>query len=482
MSKHTADSQQSLSALIAQMSGENVFKCYQCKRCTNGCPFVEYFDLPVHEVIRRLQFGQDDACLTSKTTWLCASCQTCGTRCPQGIDIPRILDIVKIEAQERGLKPAEPPVKMFYTAGMRGIKLFGRMYELGLMAEMYLRMFFAGKLDIKRLLTKDMSLAIKMLGSGKLNIIPSFAVGTQNRPIARPAGKKSIGYFPGCALHATGIEFGKSTEAVAEALDLALIEPRGWVCCGTSPAHSTDHLTATAMPIENLALIERAGCDKVTVPCASCYSRFKTATAQIGDEPGFEQEVHEVVRKRRGFSYNGGVEIQHILETLEGEIGLDAIRARVKRPLDGLKTVSYYGCLITRPPKVTGAPNHEYPMNMDRIVTALGAQSLDWNYKTACCGGSLALSELDMVLGMIGKIIEEARTVGADAIIVACPLCQANLDTRQNMLGSDKPAIPILYVTELMGLAFGLPYKELGLQKHIVPTVPVVSRSQKWEA
>lgn len=467
---------QRLSEIIKQLSGENVFKCYQCKRCTNGCPFVEYFDLPVHEVMRRLQFGQDDICLQAKTTWLCAACQTCTTRCPQGIDVARVFDIVKIEAQKRGLKPAEPPVKAFYTAGLRGIKLFGRMYELGLMAEMYARMFFAGSLDLRRVLSKDLPLAVKMLRAGKLRILPSIAQGTQNRPIPKPAGKKSIGYYPGCALHATGIEFGKSMEAVAEALDLALLEPRGWVCCGTSPAHSTDHFLATVLPIENLALLERAGCDAVTVPCASCYSRFKMATAQINENPAFKHEVLEAVRQRRGFTYHGGVQVQHILETFEQVVGLDAIQARVQRPLEGLKTVSYYGCLITRPPKVTQAPHHEYPMSMDRIVEALGATSLDWSYKTACCGGSLALSELPVVLGMIQRIVEEARAVGARAIVVACPLCQANLDTRQDMLESTQPPIPVVYVTQLMGLAFGLSPKALGLDKHIVPTDSVVKR------
>ena len=467
-----------LNDLIQELSGENVYKCYQCKRCTNGCPFVEYFDIPPHELMRRLQFGQDEACLTAKTTWLCASCQTCNTRCPQDIDVAHIFDIVKIEAQERGLKPAEPPVKMFYTAGLHSIKWFGRLYELGLMAEMYIRMFFAGKLDLKRVITKDVPLAIKMLGAGKLKIIPTIARGTQTEAVPQSADKKSIGYYPGCALHATGIEFGTSMEAVSEALDVQLIEPEGWVCCGTSPAHSSDHLLANAMPIENLALIERTGVEAVTVPCASCYSRFKMATEQIAHNPTLKQEVTNAVTERRGFSYGGGVEIQNVVDTLTDFVGLDQIEARVTRPLEGLKVVSYYGCLLTRPPKVTGDPHPEYPMGMDRIVETLGAQSLDWNYKTACCGGSLALSEMDMVLGMLRKIIEDARAAGAEAIVVACPLCHANLDMRQNLLGLEGSPMPIVYLTELMGLAFGLPPKSLGLGRHIVSTRPLVDRFQ----
>lgn len=469
-------SRQKLSDLIVKLSGENVFKCYQCQRCTNGCPFVEYFDIPPHELMRRLQFGQDDVCLSAKTTWLCASCQTCNTRCPQDIDVAHIFDIVKIEAQERGLKAAEPPVKMFYTAGLHSIKWFGRLYELGLMAEMYIRMFFAGKLDVKRVITKDLPLAFKMLKAGKLKIFPTIARGTQAGPIQQTAGKKSIGYYPGCALHATGIEFGKSMEAVADALDVELIEPEGWVCCGTSPAHSSDHLLANAMPIENLALIEKTGVSAVTVPCASCYSRFKMATAQLAHNATLQQEVIDAVTERRGFSYGGGVEIQNVVDTLTDFVGLDEIKGRVTHPLQGLKVVSYYGCLLTRPPKVTGDPHPEYPMGMDQIVEALGAESLDWNYKTACCGGSLALSEMDMVLGMLGKIIREAQIIGAQALIVACPLCHANLDMRQNLLGIASP-IPVIYLTELMGLAFGLTPKALGLDKHIVSTRRIVDRA-----
>ncbi len=466
-----------LSQLIAELSGENIYRCYQCQRCTNGCPFAEFFDIPPHELIRRLQFGQDDVCLTAKTTWLCAACQTCNTRCPQDIDVARVFDIVKIEAQERGLKPAAFPVKAFYDAGMRNIRWFGRLYELGLMAELYGKMFFRGELNLRRLFSKDLPMALRMLRAGKLKIFPTIARGSQTRPIPKPAGKKAIGYYPGCSLHATAIEFGKSMEMVAEALDLALIEPNGWVCCGTSPAHSSDHVLATALPIENLALIEKAGCDAVTVPCASCFSRFKMAVAHMDDNADLKREVEELVRKRRGFIYHGGVDVQHILETFEEFVGLDAIRERVRRPLKGLKFVSYYGCLITRPPKVTEAPNPENPMNMEHIIEALGGENLDWNYKTACCGGSLSLSELDMALSMIGRIVGEAREVGADAIVVACPLCHANLDMRQDMLESAEKPIPVVYITELMGLAFGIPPKELGLDKHLAPTDALVQRA-----
>lgn len=467
-----------LSQWIRELSGENVYRCYQCKRCTNGCPFVEHFDIPPHELIRRLQFGQDEVCLTAKTTWLCAACQTCNTRCPQDIDVARIFDIVKIEAQERGLKPAELPVKAFLDAGMRNIRWFGRLYELGLMAEMYVRMFFHGDLNLGRLFSKDLPLAVRMLSAGKLKIFPSVARGSQTRPLPRPEGKKAIGYYPGCSLHATGLEFGKSMDLVAEALDLALLEPNGWVCCGTSPAHSSDHVMANALPIENLALLEKAGCDVVTVPCASCFSRFKMATTHLHDNAELAQKVTDLVQKKRGFTYHGGVKVQHILETFEDEnyVGLDAIRSRVKRPLDGFKFVSYYGCLITRPPKVTEADHPEYPMSMDHIIEALGAESLDWNYKTACCGGSLSLSELEMVLGMIGKIVDGARAVGADAIVVACPLCHANLDMRQNMLESAGEPLPVVYVTELMGWAFGFEPKQLGMDKHLTSTDELVRR------
>lgn len=458
-----------LAAAIAERAGVNVYQCYQCKRCTSGCPVAEHYDLAPNQIMRAVQMNRRDQALRSRSIWLCTSCQTCTTRCPQDLDVARVLETLRIMAQEEGVRPAVPPVHMFSQAALRGIKFFGRMYELGLMGELYTRMFLARSLDLHQVITADLPMAARMLAKGKLKLLPEVA--RQGKPAPRPAAEKPVvGYYPGCSLHATAVDFGMSTEAVAEALDLTLVEPKGWVCCGTSPAHTTDHKLATVLPLRNLALYQAAGQDAVMMPCASCYERTKTAVYDAEREP----ELKEAVARETGYDFGRPVQIQHILETLETRVGFDRIAQRVQRPLSKLRVVCYYGCLLTRPPKILQQPNPEYPMNMDRLVEALGATPLDWSYKTDCCGGSVGLSQLSVMLQLTEKILRNAQGVGADAVVVACPLCHVNLDSRQGLLHLDKGHIPIIYITQLMGLAFGLPAKQLGLDKHLTDPRPLL--------
>ncbi|MBZ5529688.1 MAG: hypothetical protein LAN71_17550, partial [Acidobacteriia bacterium] len=208
-------------------------------------------------------------------------------------------------------------------------------------------------------------------------------------------------------------------------------------------------------------------------PCISCYSRFKAAQYDIERNPELRKQVDEII----GYTYQDRVAIKSTLDILEERVGLEAIAKRVKKPLRDLKVVAYYGCLQTRPPKVTGADHPENPMGMDRIVEKLGAAALDWSFKTDCCGGSLSLTRTDIVLNLTRKILDNARAVGADALVTGCPLCHVNLDTRQDALKLDQP-MPILFITQLMGLAFGLEPHALGLEKHLVDTRGIVARAQ----
>ena len=279
-----------------------------------------------------------------------------------------------------------------------------------------------------------------------------------------------VGYYPGCSLHGTALDFGMSTRAVARELKVDLAEPDGWVCCGTSPAHTTDHTLATILPMRNLALFEAAGQDCVMMPCASCYVRTKRAIYDLEREP----DLREAVARETGYSHDGRIKVEHLVEMLEGRVGLKRIADRVARPLNDLKVVCYYGCVLTRPPKVLRQPNPEYPRSMDRLVEALGAQPLDWSYKTDCCGASLSFSQLRIALQLCERILRNAREVGAEAVVVACPLCHANLDLRQGLLDLPEGPMPILYITQLMGLAFGLRVKDLGLDKHLTDPRPLL--------
>ena len=478
---------------IQERSNENVFLCYQCKKCTAGCPVAAYFDLAPHQVLRACQFGQEDLVLHSRTISICAACETCSTRCPQGIDIARIMDELEIIAQERKIKSKAPTVPMFYKSANRGINWFGRMWELGLMAELYIREFFAGEFDFKQLFKYDIAVAIKMLRTGKLKILPSIARRPRNgrrretlepdmmpaypeapREGRRKSGGDIISYYPGCSLHATGIEFNMSTKAVAEKLNLNLVEPEGWVCCGTSPAHNTNYYRSIKLPMQTLAIAREMGHSYMTMPCAACFSRFRIAMHEVQDEPELRRKIAEDI----GFEYTGGIKVDSLLTTITDRVGYEAAAEPVTKPLEGLKVVSYYGCLLTRPPDVTGAEHPEYPMNMDKLLEALGAEALDWSYKTDCCGGSLSLSTLDIALDLSQKILQNAIDVGADAIVTACPLCFANLDVRQQQISDEYGGefhIPIVYFTQLMGVAYGVDAKTLGMDKHFSDAIGLLT-------
>jgi heterodisulfide reductase subunit B len=282
-----------------------------------------------------------------------------------------------------------------------------------------------------------------------------------------------IAYFPGCSLHSTATELDASARAVCQVLGLELIEPPGWICCGSSPAHKVDPLLAVTLPLRNLAIIEQSGLEEVTLPCAACFSRFKTALYEIEHHP----EVRAEAEAAMGHNYRGNVAVRSLLDVVVNRVGLEAVAARVKTPLSGLKVVCYYGCLLTRPPEVTGVADPEYPMDMDRLMDVLGAESLDWSYKTFCCGATLSVTNTEIALDLSRRILENARAVGADAVVVACPLCHTNLDGRQAQMGLEAP-IPVLYFTQLMALAFGLGRKAMALDKNMVDprfVLPVVS-------
>jgi heterodisulfide reductase subunit B len=283
-----------------------------------------------------------------------------------------------------------------------------------------------------------------------------------------------LGYYPGCSLHSTALEYDKSFRAVCGKLGIELKEIPQWICCGTIPAVKTSRLLSISLPLKNLSLAEQAGINEIVVPCASCFSRFKTALYEIGKNSDLMEEITGIT----GLPYNGGVRVIHPIEIF-ANIDPGIIESSVTRDLSSMKVVCYYGCVLTRPPKIMQPDNSEYPMMMDRLLEVLDISVLDWSYKTDCCGGSLAISETELVMKLFRDIMEDAIKVGADVIAVACPLCHANLDTRQNEI-EDKygiqSKIPILYFTQLMGLAFGISPKKLGLNKHLVDTEPVVSR------
>ena len=204
------------------------------------------------------------------------------------------------------------------------------------------------------------------------------------------------------------------------------------------------------------------GCPVVTA-CVSCYSRLRTANHKIRTEPEQRQRAARVT----GRPYDGEVEVRHVLDVLVNDLGLEAIRGRVRHPLEGLKVACYYGCLLTRPPEVVAFDDAEHPTSMEDLLAAAGAEPVEWPFKTECCGAGLSMTQPNAVNRLSHRLLSMARGAGAQCIAVACQMCQMNLDLRQADAGrahGELPATPVLFVTQLLGLALGLSSKELGIE------------------
>lgn len=279
-------------------------------------------------------------------------------------------------------------------------------------------------------------------------------------------------YFPGCSMDATGLPYGISTMRVAQMLDVDLAELQDWNCCGSTAFQAVDDKAAVLVAGRNLALAEATGSKSMVTPCAGCFAALRKADHYLSDQSSPVQSSMAAAELR----YTGSVQVRHMLDVFMEDVGLDKIRANVTQPLDGLKVVCYYGCLLTRPPAQARSEHHEYPVSMDRLVESLGAEPLDWSHKTDCCGASYALSRPELVAKLTGRIVADADAVGAEMIVVACPLCQSNLD--MNRSEGARGAIPIVYFTELMGVAFGLTPKAVGLTKHLRNPLPLLCRQR----
>jgi heterodisulfide reductase subunit B len=466
--KETMTISSELAQRIQDELGENVYLCYQCVKCTSGCPLAEFFDWQPNQVMRALQLGQKDIALESRTPWLCAACQTCTTRCPQGLDIAAIMDFLTREALDQGVDPQVPQVDHLNKAFMREVKIWGRAYEPGMMAERFARR--------PKDMLGDIELYIKMLRKRKVAFLPTIGRPPKNvKPI--PEAAKAVAYYPGCSLHSTAQEFNTSTKAVCEALEMTLIEPRGWVCCGSSAAHRSDPESAMRLPMENLSLIEQSGFTEVTMPCAACFNRHKSAQYELRHDGQQKAEIDQVI----GYEFQDTVHVSTLSEAILNRVGAVDVTSKVKKPLEGLKVVCYYGCLMTRPAEVTGAEHPENPTDLDQLMEALGADVIDWSYKTSCCGAAHTLTQPDIVIKLSGGLVNHAREAGAEAVVVACPLCHANLDARQFQMDIDEP-LPVVYFTQLMALALGLPEKEAAFHKNITDPRPLLHEKGFLEA
>ena len=274
-----------------------------------------------------------------------------------------------------------------------------------------------------------------------------------------------VSYYPGCSLHGTAKEYDQSMRAVSTALGIELNELKDWSCCGATSAHSTNFKLSVALPARDLMIAEQDNLD-VMVPCAACFNRFKSAQHHLEKDASLKSEIERMV----GLRYQGTLSVRNPIDIIFNEIGVDNLAAKVTRPLTGLKPVSYYGCLLLRPPEVCSFDNYENPVLLDKILSSLGTDVKQWSYKTDCCGGSLTISKTPIVAGMVDKLMKMAREADANCIAVACPVCMANLDMR----ASAHLKLPVFYFTELIGLALGLPGTANWLKLHNVDAAPLL--------
>jgi len=275
----------------------------------------------------------------------------------------------------------------------------------------------------------------------------------------------NIGFYPGCSLQGTAREYNESVKAIAEAFDIELKEIEDWNCCGASAAHAVNKGLSLALPARILALAEKQGFSEVVVPCAACFNRLAVAQHELNEDAEKKAETEKAIE----MTFQNNVKIINVIQFIDKYIK-DKIVDKMTRKFDH-KVACYYGCLLVRPHKIIGFDRVEDPTSMDELMTMIGATSLDWGFKTECCGASLSIARTDLVAKLSGNIMKDAADRGVEAIIVACPMCHSNLDMRRPQIDEyvgKEISTPVIYITQAIGLAVGVTPEKLGLQRHFV--------------
>jgi heterodisulfide reductase subunit B2 len=278
--------------------------------------------------------------------------------------------------------------------------------------------------------------------------------------------EKEYAYYSGCSQESTSKEYDSSLRAVMKALGVKLTEPEGWTCCGSTPAHTVSHSLADALAARNLAIVEKMKMPVITTPCPSCLTAFKNANHRMSAE-NHNKEVNALLDE----PYNCTVDAKSSLQIIYEDIGLESIASKVTHVLPDLKVAPYYGCIMNRPPDLAKFDDPENPIAMDKMLSAVGVQVCDFAFKTECCGAGYGYTKKEMAKELTAKVLLMAADAGANCIAVACPVCQMNLDLFQSQINKSMGTdfrMPVLYFTQIMGLAFGFSPKEMGINKLIV--------------
>lgn len=286
-------------------------------------------------------------------------------------------------------------------------------------------------------------------------------------------------YYPGCTLKNHARNFEDSTRFALENLGAEVEELQKWNCCGTVYSLTADDLMRQVAPVRNLIRAKEANAAQLMTGCSMCYNTLKRANERVRSNADDRARLNAFMNDE-AVDYEGDVDVVHILEVVKEKIGLEALKKRVKKPLKGLKVASYYGCLLTRPKQVS-FDNVENPTSLDQMVELLGGTPIDFSHKTVCCGAYQTVDKPEIVAEQTHQILSAARSCGAEAVIVSCPLCAFNLDHRQALTLTKHPeflTMPVFYFTQLMSIAFGCDESVLRFDLHHIAPRPLLVEKQ----
>ncbi len=489
----------SLKQQLEKATGNNYACCYQCGKCTAGCPAGGFMDNPPARIMRLVQAGHVEDALKSDSLWYCVGCMTCTSRCPQNLEIAGTMDALREMSLKSGHSSSDRAQKLvtaFHSAFLKTVRKSGRLQELALVNSYKLK---------TRSFLQDAGAGVKMIRQGKINPVAAitsregvhakeqiekiFRISEQEshshaerrRPVKRtfridPPVKiepgMTIGYYPGCSLSGTAKDYDISIKRMCERLGIRLREIEDWNCCGASSAHATNHKLSVLLPARNQALADSQGMDYVLAPCAACLNRQVTARKALMESAELRAELEGITGKETSCR----AQFIGVMQLLEG-IGTEVLARKTVKPLAELPLACYYGCLLVRPFESMGYDDPENPTKMESILEAMGAKPVDWAYKVECCGAGLTMAQQEMIEDLTHKIAKNASSNGATAFVVACPLCHTNLDMRQEGMRKrfgDTGVMPVYYISDLVSIACGASPEEVALDKHFVPAVEMV--------
>jgi len=286
---------------------------------------------------------------------------------------------------------------------------------------------------------------------------------------------KQYAYYPGCSLESLATSYNLSTLEVAHKLGVELKEIKDWNCCGATAYFPVDELLAHTLVARNLALAEKDGLSDFVAPCSACYKNAYFTNAYLKKDPDLAEHINYAL-EADDLHVNGTMKVRHLIEVFIEDVGLEEIGKKVTHPLKNLRVAPYYGCQLLRPRKEN--ENVENPQFFEGLLSALGAEPVDYPSKARCCGGSLIITNRKAALDMVNILLQDAVNRKADVIATTCPMCNVNLEVYQSQVNREfgtQYSIPVMYFTQLMGVALGIKPAKLGIGKEVVSGEPVLA-------